>query len=213
MPLSSQILQVLSIMPLRQAWNSSKYWTPLYCLGISWQNNSLESSQYRQVLPINVFLQTSSIGKATQHKEDVCRYHKIQGELSIITKLTNGHKNKRRFTLLQGVILCCNLEFWENTSPWVRFLYLVLRNSVNECLNNFSKITKNKADIKKMIATISTYKESNALEAQFLQHNIFKDINSCIEKTFINKTFRSELKIIMTTLSHNLPRTAWKPCS
>ena len=64
--------------------------------------------------------------------------------LAMVAELSYWHKQRRGFTLMQGVTLCGNLEFWANTSPWARFLYLSLRTEVNQCMFNCSKITKNK---------------------------------------------------------------------
>ena len=67
--------------------------------------------------------------------------------VSMLEELSHWHKKRKSFTLLQGVILCGSLEFWANTSSWVRFLYHQLRSSVNKCLLNCMQITKNKRDI------------------------------------------------------------------
>ena len=114
----------------------------------------------------------------------------------MVTELTNWPKKRKGFTLLQGVTLCGNFEFWASTSPWARFLYLALRSSVNDSLHTCSHITKNKRDIKIMIDTIAQCNDSSDLQARFIQRNITKAIYSCTAVTYVNKTLRSELKII-----------------
>ena len=114
----------------------------------------------------------------------------------MVTELTNWPKKRKGFTLLQGVTLCGNFEFWASTSPWARFLYLALRSSVNDSLHTYSHITKNKRDIKIMIDTIAQCNDSSDLQARFIQRNITKAIYSCTTVTYVNKTLRSELKII-----------------
>ena len=93
--------------------------------------------------------------------ESICSYMRIQlgiqlntklmsialtddKRLAMVAELSHWHKKRRGFTLMQGVTLCGNLEFWANTSPWARFLYLSLCTAVNQCMFNCSKITKNK---------------------------------------------------------------------
>ena len=49
---------------------------------------------------------------------------------AMVAELTNLSKKFKGFTLLQGVTLCGNFEFWASTSPWARFLYLALRRSI-----------------------------------------------------------------------------------
>ena len=68
----------------------------------------------------------------------------------MLEELSHWHKKRKSFTLLQGAILCGSLEFWANTSPWVRFLYHQLRSSVNLSLCNCVQITKNRKDIKNL---------------------------------------------------------------
>ena len=76
--------------------------------------------------------------------ESVCSYTRIQLGISLNTRtmmiyltdkkrmamlddLSHWHKDRKSFTLLQGVILCGCLEFWAITSPWIRFIYHQLR--------------------------------------------------------------------------------------
>ena len=80
--------------------------------------------------------------------ESVCSYTRIQLGISVNTRtmmiyltdkkrmamldeLSHWHKDRKSFTLLQGVILCGSLEFWAITSPWIRFIYHQLRSCVN----------------------------------------------------------------------------------
>lgn len=97
--------------------------------------------------------------------ESVCSYERIQlgmnvntrmmsvgltekKRLSMLDELSHWHNKRRSFTLLQGVILCESIEFWANTSSWIRFLFHQLRFAVNKCLLNCSKITKTKKKVK-----------------------------------------------------------------
>ena len=88
--------------------------------------------------------------------------------LSMLDELSLWHK--KSFTLLQGVILCGSLEFWANTSSWVRFLYHQLRSAVNKCLTNSSKITKSKKEIKSLISDLANTKglDDYALKEKFI---------------------------------------------
>ena len=86
---------------------------------------------YKRIqLGINVNTRTMTVGLT-----DIKR-------IAMLDELSHWHTKRRSFTLLQGVILCGSIEFWSNTSPWVRFLYLHLRSSLNQCLNTYSKIIK-----------------------------------------------------------------------
>ena len=106
--------------------------------------------------------------------------------------------------MLQGVILCGSLEFWANTSSWVRFVYLQLRSSVNQCLTNCSKITKNKQDIKNLISEVANTKglENHDLKERFLQRKIAKETYKCQDKVFINKSMKYELNMMIKILSN-----------
>ena len=123
--------------------------------------------------------------------------------LVMIEELSHWHIKRRSFTLLEGVILCGSLEFWASTSPWARFLYLVLRTPVNKALFNCSKITNNKREIKKMITDVANARNTNShqLKEKFIKSKITKEIYNCQHKAFITKTMKSELKIMQHILS------------
>ena len=124
--------------------------------------------------------------------------------LSMLDELSHWHKQRKSFTLLQGVILCGSLEFWANTSPWVRLLYHQLRSSVNECLLNCSSISKNKHEIKQLISELANTKDLNdySLKDKMLQKLVAKETYKCQHKTYINKSMRSELDIMANILAH-----------
>ena len=124
--------------------------------------------------------------------------------IAMLDELSHWHKKRKSFNLLQGVVLCGSLEFWANTSLWVRFIYLQLRSSVNQCLSNSSKITKNKSDIKKLITEVANTKglKNHDLKEKFLQSKIAKDTYKCQHKAFINKTMKSELRTMINILSN-----------
>ena len=124
--------------------------------------------------------------------------------IAMLDELSHWHKKRKSFNLLQGVVLCGSLEFWTNTSLWVRFIYLQLRSSVNQCLTNCSKITKNKNDIKKLITEVANTKglKNHDLKETFLQSKIAKDTYKCQHKAFINKTMKSELSTMINILSN-----------
>ena len=94
-------------------------------------------------------------------------------------------------------------NFWANTSSWVRFIYLQLRSSVNKCLTNCSKITKNKKEIKQLITEVANTKglENNELKQRFVESKIAKEIYKCKDKVFINKSMKYELNIMINILS------------
>ena len=115
---------------------------------------------------------------------------------AIVTELTNWPKKRKGFTLLQGITIYGNFELWASTSPWFRFLHLALRSSANNCLHACSKIAKNKCDIKIMIEIVVQWNNSSDLQVRFFF--------SVISVTYINKTLRSELKIMKKILSHPL---------
>ena len=77
---------------------------------------------------------------------------------------------QKSFTLLQGVILCGSLEFWANTSSWVRFLYHQLRSAVKKCLTNSYRITKSKKETKSLISDLANTKglDDYALKEKFI---------------------------------------------
>ena len=101
-------------------------------------------------------------------KMSICLTEKKR--LSMLDELSSWHKKRKSFTLLQGVILCGSLEFWANTSSWVRFLYHQLRSAVNKCLTNSSKITKSKKEIKSLISDLENTKglDDYALKEKFI---------------------------------------------
>ena len=124
--------------------------------------------------------------------------------IAMLDELSHWHKKRRSFTLLQGVILCGSIEFWANTSPWVRFLYLHLRSSVNQCLNTSSKITKDKKQVKMLISDLANTKglHNFSLKENFVKSKIAKETYKCQHKVFINKSMMSELKLIINILSN-----------
>ena len=124
--------------------------------------------------------------------------------LSMLNELSHWHKKRKSFNLLQGVILCGTLEFWATTSSWIRFIYLQLRSSINQCLVNCSKITKNKKEIKKLISEVANTKglDNHDLKERFLQSKIAKETYKCQEKVFINKSMKYELVLMIKILSN-----------
>ena len=153
--------------------------------------------------------------------ESTCSYQRIQlginintrkmtlgltekKRLSMLDELSHWHKKRRSFTLLEGVVLCGSLEFWANTSSWVRFIYHQLRFSINTCLKNCSHITKNRESIKRMMSDLANTKDldTHELKERFIQRKIAKETYKCKRKTFIDKTLRKELNIMVDILSH-----------
>ena len=59
--------------------------------------------------------------------------------LIMLYEISHWHKKRKSFTLIQRGTLCGALEFWANTSPWVRFLYLNLQSAVNKCIKFCTK--------------------------------------------------------------------------
>ena len=118
--------------------------------------------------------------------------------IAMIKELSHWHKNRKSFTLLQVVILCDSLEFWADTSPWIRFFYHQLRSSVNKCLLNCSQMTKNKVDIKKLISEVAKlkYTEYHSLKEKMMTKTIAKETYKYQHKPYIDKSMRSELNIM-----------------
>ena len=50
------------------------------------------------------------------------------------------HSKIKSFTIIQGVIVCETLERWVDTLPWAKFLFIMIRKSVNSCLNDCLQI-------------------------------------------------------------------------
>ena len=121
----------------------------------------------------------------------------------MLNELSHWQTQRKSFTLMQGVILCGSLEFWANTSPWIRFLYHQLRSSVNKCLTNCFEITKNKEDIKKLITNVTNTNnlDEHQLQDKMLQKTIAKETYKCQHKTYIDKLMRTELNIMKKILS------------
>ena len=124
--------------------------------------------------------------------------------ISMLDELSHWHKKRKGFNLLQGVILCGNLEFWTITSFRVRFIFLQLRSSVNQCLTNCSKITKNKKEIKNLISELANTKDidNHDLKERFLQSKIAKETYKCQDKVFISKSMKYELHMMIKILSN-----------
>ena len=80
-------------------------------------------------------------------------------QLTMLDELLHWHRKRKSFTLLQGVTLCGIIEFWANISPWVRFLCLNLRASVNKCISSSLKITKENRMIKNLITSLALKKD------------------------------------------------------
>ena len=119
-----------------------------------------------------------------------------QKRLTMIDELTHWHQGRRSFTLLQGVTLCGSLEYWSNTSRWGRFLFLSLRDSVTSALHQASAITKDRQFIKVMISELVRRPSTADLRARFLHRNIAKEIYKCKALAHINRSMKTELKII-----------------
>ena len=149
-------------------------------------------SYERIQLGINVNSRSMTVGLTSQKR------------IAMLDELSHWHKKRRSFTLLQGVILCGSIEFWANTSPWVRFLYWHLRSSVNQCLNTCSKITKDKKQVKMLISDLANTKglDNFSSKERFVISKIAKDTYKCQHKVFINKSMKSELKLIINILSN-----------
>ena len=124
--------------------------------------------------------------------------------IAMIKELSHWHKERKSFTLLQGVILCGSLEFWAVTSPWIRFIYHQLRSCVNKCLLNCSNITKNKSDIKKLISEVANSKDTeyHVLKEKMVIKTIAKETYKCQHKAYIDKSMRSEINIMKEILSN-----------
>ena len=113
----------------------------------------------------------------------------------MLDEIFHWHKERKSFTLLQGVVLCGSLKFWANTSTWTRFIYHQLSSTVNTCLHNCSKITKRKQEIEKLVSDLVNINnlDDHALKEKFLQRNIGKEIYRCQREAFINTSMRKEL--------------------
>ena len=151
--------------------------------------------------------------------ESVCSHERIQLGIKINTRkmtiglsdsrrsnmlheLAHWHKKRKSFTLLQGVTLCGILEFWANTSPWIRFIYTHLRSSVNKCLHSCNEINNNKKSVKKLISEVAYKKESenHELMERYVQSKIAKEMYKCKHKAFINKDMKQDLKLLTEIL-------------
>ena len=131
-----------------------------------------------------------------KYYQSICSYKRIQlgkvvntmtlgvgitedKRFKMVAELSNWpHKKRKYFTLFNGVTLCGSLEYWVTTSPWARFLYLSLSDSVTKCLHNNNLITKDSKKVKEMIKEASSIDSSSENE---------KKQNSFIE-TFVNKS-------------------------
>ena len=124
--------------------------------------------------------------------------------LSMLDEMSHWHKKRKSFTLIQGVTLCGTLEFWANTSPWVRFLYLNLRSSVNRCITFCTKIAKNKKLIKELITVLSKYKNTDQfhIKERFVQSKLSREVYRCKEIVHISKAMKRELGYIKDVLSN-----------
>ena len=101
-------------------------------------------------------------------------------------------------------MLCGSLEFWANTSSWIRFIYHQLRSTVNKCLLNCSKITQSKREIKDLISDLANTKdlEDYASKDKFLQRKIAKETYRCQHKAFIDSSMRNELNLMKCILAN-----------
>ena len=137
-------------------------------------------SYERIQLGINVNTRTMSIGLTDKKR------------LSMLDELSHWHKKRKSFTLMQGVVLCGSLEFWANTSTWVRLIYHQLRSAVNKCLQNCSKIAKNKKEIKELMSDLANTKnlEDFSSKEKFIQMRIAKETYKCQHKAFVDKPMR-----------------------
>ena len=149
-------------------------------------------SYERIQLGINVNTRTMSIGLTDKKR------------LSMLDELSHWHKKRKSFTLMQGVVLCGSLEFWANTSTWFRLIYHQLRSAVNKCLQNCSKIAKNKKEIKELMSDLANTKnlEDFSSKEKFIQKRIAKETYKCQHKAFIDKPMRKELNIMKNILSN-----------
>ena len=79
-----------------------------------------------------------------------------------------------------------------------------MRTAVNKCLTNSSKITKNKKEIKSLIAELANTKglDDYDLKEKFINKKIARDTYRCQHKTFIDKAMRCELKLMKHILSN-----------
>ena len=149
-------------------------------------------SHERVQLGIRINTRTMSIGLSDKRR------------INMLEELSHWYKKRKSFTLLQGVTLCGILEFWANTSPWIRFIYTHLRSSVNKCLHSSVDITKNRNYIKKLINEVA-YKsgiENHERMEKYVHSKIAKETYKCKHKAFIDKPMRADLKALTEILSN-----------
>ena len=149
-------------------------------------------SHERVQLGIRVNSRTMTIGLAETRR------------VTMLNELSHWHKHRKSFTLLQGVTLCGTLEFWANTSPWIRFIYTHLRSSVNKCLHSSVDITKNKKAIKQLISKVAHSKHTEDHEGmqRYIQSKLAKETYKCKHKAFIDKPMRSDLQLLTEVLKN-----------
>ena len=59
----------------------------------------------------------------------------------IKNELWYWHKHRKNITLMQGVILCNTLEYWDNTNLYARFIFSSLQKYFNHSIHSSRQTT------------------------------------------------------------------------
>ena len=103
---------------------------------------------------------------------------------------------------MQGVILCGTLEHWIDTLPWAKFLFIVIRKSVNVCLSNCVQITHSSEKISKIIRDLNKVKTGEEYDKldKFIKNRIARETYQCKHQSFINASMKQEIKYLEKVL-------------
>ena len=75
--------------------------------------------------------------------------------IEMVIEIKHWHSKMKSFTIIQGVIVCETLEHWVDTLPWAKFLSIMIRKSVNICLNDCLQIIHSSEKILKIIRDLN----------------------------------------------------------
>ena len=124
--------------------------------------------------------------------------------IEMVIEIKHWHSKMKSFTIIQGVIVCETLEHWVDTLPWAKFLSIMIRKSVNICLNDCLQIIHSSEKILKIIRDLNKVQAGEEYDKldKFIKKIITRETYQCKHQAFINAPMKQELKYLEKVLTN-----------
>ena len=122
----------------------------------------------------------------------------------MVIEIKHWHSGRKSFTIMQVVILYGTLEHWIDTLPLEKFVFIMIRKSVNVCLSNCVQITHSSEKISKIIRDLNKVKTGEEYDKldKFIKNRIARETYQCKYQAFINAPMKQELKYLEKVLTN-----------